>query len=259
LVATSTPELVEQFKIEASRVGAIIYKAENVEDVNNYVVKLGRERNVQRVVKSKSVVATEIGLNKHLEDAGIEVIETDLREWVAQLAGEELSHLVSQGIQKNIEQVAELLSKAIGERLEPDPEILLQASRHYLRQSIINADMGISGANIAIAESGTLVIIDNEGNSRLIATLPPVHVALIGCEKLVSSLNDGATILKLLGKNAAGKKMPTYITYISGRSTTADIPGAPLLRAQGPEEIHIVLLDSHKEVKKFNEETYRLP
>lgn len=223
------------------------------------MVNLAREHNVRRVVKSKSVVATEIGLHKHLEDADIEVIETDLGEWVAQLAGEELSHLVSQGIQKNIEQVAELLSKAIGERLEPDPQILLQASRRYLRQSIINADMGISGANIAIAESGTLVIIDNEGNSRLVATLPPVHVALIGCERLVSSLNDAATILKLITGNATGQKMPSYITYISGRSTTADIPGAPLLRAQGPEEIHIVLLDSHKEVKEFNAEIYRLP
>jgi len=128
-----------------------------------------------------------------------------------------------------------------------------------LRQSIINADMGISGANIAIAESGTLVITDHEGNSRLIATLPPIHVALIGCEKLVSSLNDAATIIKLITGNATGHKMPSYITYISGRSTTADIPGAPLLRAQGPEEIHIVLLDSHKEVKEFNAETYRLP
>ena len=223
------------------------------------MVNLAREHNVRRVVKSKSVVATEIGLNKHLEDADIELIETDLGEWVAQLAGEELSHLVSQGIQKNIEQVAELLSQAIGERLEPNPQILLQASRRYLRQSIINADMGISGANIAITESGTLVIIDNEGNSRLIVTLPPVHVALIGCEKLVSSLNDGATILKLITENATGQKMPSYITYISGRSTTADIPGAPLLRAQGPEEIHVVLLDSHKEVKEVNAEIYRLP
>jgi len=214
---------------------------------------------VQRMVKSRSVVATEIGLNKHLEDADIEVIETDLEGWVAQLAGEEPSRSASHGAQENVEQVAELLSKAIGERLEPDPELVLQASRRYLRQSIINADMGISGANIAIAESGTLVIIDNEGNSRLVATLPLIHVALIGCEKLVSSLNDGATILKLIIGNAAGKKMPTYITYISGRSTTADIPGAPLLRAQGPEEVHIVLLDSHKEVKEFNEETYRLP
>jgi L-lactate dehydrogenase complex protein LldF len=223
------------------------------------VVNLAREHKVRRVVKSKSVVATEIGLNKHLEDAGIEVIETDLGEWIAQLAGGELSHLVNQGIQKNIEPVAELLSKAIGERLEPDPQILLQASRRYLRQSIINADMGISGANIAIAESGTLVITDNEGNSRLIATLPPIHVSLIGCERLVSSLNDATTILKLITGNAAGQKMSSYITYVSGRSTTADIPGAPLLRAQGPEEIHIVLLDSHKEMKEFNAEIYRLP
>jgi L-lactate utilization protein LutB len=119
--------------------------------------------------------------------------------------------------------------------------------------------MGLSGASIAIAETGTLVIISNEGNDRLVATLPPIHVAMIGREKLVSSLNGAATILKSLSKGTTGQKMPEDITYISGRSTTADIPGAPMIRGQGPEEVHIVLLDSHKQVKEFNEETYRLP
>jgi len=252
LVARPTPELVEQFKSVASNVAAVVYEAKGAEDANHYVVKLAQEHNVKRVVKSKSVVATEIGLNKYLEDAGFEVTETDIEGWIAQLAGGRPSP-------KKLEEIAELFPKAIGERLEPNPQVLLQAARRYLRQSIINADMGISGANIAIAETGTLVIINSEGNARLVATLPPIHVAMIGREKLVSSLNDATTILKLLSKNAAGYKMPGYITYISGRSTTADIPGALMIRAQGPAEVHIVLLDNHKQIKEFNEETYRLP
>jgi L-lactate utilization protein LutB len=259
LAGTSTPELVEQFKAEANRVGTVVYEAKSAEDANNYVLKLAQEHNVKRVVKSKSMVTEEIELNKHLKDAGIEVTETDLGEYIVQLAGEKPSHLVGPAIHKTVEQVAELFSKATGDKLAPHPQALLKAAHRYLRQSIINANMGISGANIAIAETGTLVILDSEGNARLVATLPPTHVAMVRCEKLVPSLDDAAAILKLLSKGTTGQKMPSYVTYITGRSTTADIPGAPMIPAQGPEEVHIVLLDSHKQVKEFNEETYRIP
>jgi len=252
MAAASIAELIERFKAESVRVSSIVYHAENAEDANNYVLKIAREHDVKRVVGSKSTAAEEIGLNKRLEDAGIEVTETGIERWIAQLAGERVSP-------ENVERVAELLSKAVGERLESNPQVLLKAARRCLRQSFLNADMGISGANIAIAETSTLVIMDNEGNARLAAVLPPVHVAIVGCEKLVATLGDATNIVKLLGKSDTGRKMPGYITYITGRSTTADIPGAPMLPAQGPAEVHIVLLDSHKQVAEFNQETYRLP
>jgi L-lactate utilization protein LutB len=210
MAAASLPELAEQFKTEAVRVGAIVYQAGDAGDAADYVLKIAREHNVKRVVKSRSTAAEEIGLNKYLEDAGIELVETGVERWIA-------------------------------------------------RRSILNADMGISGANIAVAETGTLVVMDGEGNARLVATFPPLHMALVGCEKLVSTLGDATRIVKALVNSGEGGKMPRYITHITGQSTTADIPGAPLLPAQGPGEVHIVLLDSHKPAGEFDPETYRLP
>jgi len=236
------PGLAEQFKTEAVRVGAIVYQTGDARDAASYVLKVAREHDVKRVVKSRSIAAEEIGLAKYLEDAGIELVETSIERQGGE--GDLLGDL---------EPATELLSKAASARLEPDSRLRL---RRYLRQSILNADMGISGANIAVAETGTLFIMDGEGDARLVATFPPLHMALVGGEKLVATLGDA---IKLLGKIGAGRRMPRYITCITGRSTTADIPGAPLLPAQGPAEVHIVLLDSHKPAGELNPETYRLP
>ena len=254
------PQLVEQFKTEASRAGAVVYEAKNAEDANNYLLKLSQERNVKHIVKSKSMLGEEIGLREHLEKAGIEVTETDIGEWIVQLAGERPAHIVGPAIHKTIEQVAELISRATGEKLEPDPKLLLNASRRALRQSYIDADMGISGANIAIAETGTLVIVTNEGNGCMATTLPPVHVAVVGYEKIVSSWEDAAAIFRLLSRSVVGMKMPVYISHITGPSYTDAIPGAPLLGAGGPGEVHIVLVDNGRwrmrESVEFREALY---
>lgn len=242
MAEASVSELVERFNTEAVRVGAVVYQAGDARDAADYVLKVAREHDVKRVVRSSSIAAEEIGLDKYLEDAGIALEETGIERQ----GGEE-------ALPADLEPEAELLSKAASARLEPDSRLRL---RRYLRQSILDADMGISGANIAVAETGTLVIMDGEGDSRLVATFPPLHMALVGGEKLVATLGDA---IKLLGKIGAGQKMSRYITCISGRSTTADIPGAPLLPAQGPAEVHIVLLTSHKPAGELNPETYRLP
>ena len=242
MAEASVPELAERFKTEAVRVGAIVYQAGDARDAADYVLKVAREHDVKRVVRSRSIAAEEIGLDKYLADAGIALVETG----VERRGGEG-------ALPADLEPEAELLSKAASARLEPDSRLRL---RRYLRQSILDADMGISGANIAVAETGTLVIMDGEGDARLVATFPPLHLALVGGEKLVATLGDA---IKLVGKIGAGQKMSRYITCITGQSTTADIPGAPLLPAQGPAEVHIVLLTSHKPAGELNPETYRLP
>jgi len=254
------PQLVQQFKAQATKAGAVVYEAKDAQDVNNYILKLAQEHNVKQIVKSKSMVTEEIELNKHLKDAGIEVTETDLGEYIVQLAGEKPSHLVGPAIHKTIEQIAELFSKVTGEELELDPQKLAEVARHILRQAYLNADMGISGANIAIAETGTLVIVTNEANGCLVTTLPPIHVAVVGYEKLVSSLDDATTILKLLSRNTTGQRQSVYVSYITGPSATTAISEVPLFGVQGPGELHIILVDNGRmqmrESDEFKEALY---
>jgi L-lactate dehydrogenase complex protein LldF len=228
--------LVEQFKAEASRAGAVVYEASTAEDANNCILKLALERDVKNAVKSKSEVADEIKLRKHLENAGIEVKEADLNEWITQLAGEKPTG------RKTIKQVAKLISKATGKKLAPDPRVLLNAANRAIRQYCIDADMGISEADVAISETGTLVIVGNEGVTRLVAVLPRIHVTLVRCQNMVSVMEDVITRFKSLKGDIAGQVVPGYVTYITGRNTTADIPGAVLARAQGPAEEHIIVM-----------------
>lgn len=259
-MAASTTELIGQFMVEASNVGAVVYQAEDAEAARDYVLQLAQQHNVKQIVKSKSMLGEEIELREYLENTGIEVTETDIGEWIIQLAGEKPAHLVGPAIHKTIEQIAELFSKATGEELEPEPKVLLDASRRALRQSYIDADMGISGANIAIAETGTVVIVTNEGNGCMTTTLPPIHVTMVGYEKIVSSLEDATAILRLLSRCTTGMKMSVYVSYITGPSRTAAIPGVPQLSAQGPSEVHIVLLDNGRlhmrESDEFREALY---
>jgi len=242
------PWLVEQFKARAAKAGAVVYEAKDAGDAAGYVLKLARERSVKRVVKSKSMVTEEIELNRCLEHAGIAVRETDLGEYIVQLAGERPSHLTGPAIHKTVEQVAELFSRAIGEKLPPDPPLLLRTAKNELRQSYVIAEMGISGANIAVAETGTLVLVTNEANGCLVTTLPPVHIAVVGYEKLVSTLDDALAILRLLSRSTTGQKQTVYVSYITG-------PGA-----LGPAELHIVLVDNGRlqmrESEEFREALY---
>ncbi len=238
------PKLVEQFKTEATRAGAVVYDARDSDDASSYVQKLALEHKVKRVVKSKSMLGEEINLREHLEKAEIKVTETDLGEWLIQLAGERPAHLTGPAVHKTIGQVAELISSATGQKLPPDPQALLDAARSALRQSYIDADMGISGANIGIANTGTLVIVTNEGNGCMTTTLPPLHIAVVGYEKIVPSWEDAVPILRLLSRSAVGMKMPVYISHITGPSWTEAISGIKLRGAGGPAELHIVLVDN---------------
>ncbi len=238
------PELVEQFRREAEAVGATVYLARTAEDARRYVAQLVRQRGAKLVVKSKSMATEEIQLNEALEHAGARVVETDLGEWIVQLAGERPSHLIGPAIHKSREQIAELFSRVLGRPIPPDPPQLVEVARQELRRAFIEADIGITGANAAIAETGTLVIITNEGNAELVATLPPVHVAIVGIDKIVRTLDDVPPLLRALPRAGAGQKMTVRVLFLTGPTRTADIEIQLVRGAHGPREQHIVLLDN---------------
>jgi L-lactate dehydrogenase complex protein LldF len=233
---TKVEELVDCFKGEAHRAGSVIYEATSASDACDYILKLGRERDVKNAVKSQSKIADAIKLRENLQKAGIEVIEADLKGWLAQLAGGKLTG------HKTIGQMEKLISKATGQKLSSEPQELLNAANQTIRQYCIDADLGVSEADIAIAETGTLVITGNEGFSRLVAVLPRIHVTLLETQNVVPVMEDVFVRLGTLSRDRTTQAVPTYVTYITGRNTTADIPGAVLARAQGPAEEHIILL-----------------
>ena len=241
---TRIPELFEQFRREAERIGVQVHQAANAEEANRIVFQLAAERNVQKIVKAKSMLSEEIELNRHLEAGGLEVIETDLGEWICQLAGERPSHFTAPAVHKTREEIAELFSGVTGEEIAADIPTLVEVARRQIRRAFLEADMGITGANIAIADTGTLVIVSNEGNARLVSALPETHVALVGYEKLVPSIDEATAVIKLLSKCGTGQKMTSYVSFITGPSRTSDIEKTLTLGCHGPREVHVVFVDN---------------
>ena len=238
------PELIEQFVREAEAVGTVVHRAATIGEAQRIVGDIARRHNVKLAVKSKSMVTEEIQLNEFLEAQGVKVVETDLGEWIVQIAHDRPSHLIAPAIHWTREQVAELFSKHVGRELPAIPEALVAVAREQLRQAFMTADMGISGANIGIASTGTIVLVSNEGNARLTTTLPPVTVAILGPEKIVPTLDDATAILKVLARNATGQKFSTYVSMTTGPSRTADIELTLTTGVHGPKEAHIILLDN---------------
>jgi iron-sulfur cluster protein len=256
----SIPELFERFKKEAEAVSVKVHEASGAVDTCRIVGEIAREHGVRSVVKSKSMVTEEIELNKYLISLGIEVTETDLGEWVCQLAGERPSNLTIPAIHKTREQVAEIFSKAVGEKVPSDIPSLVAVARKQIRQKFIEADMGISGANIAIADTGSIVIVSNEGNARLVTSLPDVHVAVVSYDKLVPSIDETTAVLKMLSKSGTGQKMTSYVSFITGPSRTSDIEKTLTLGCHGPKEMHVVFVDNGRKKlladKDFREALY---
>ncbi|HUH08525.1 MAG TPA: LUD domain-containing protein [Egibacteraceae bacterium] len=222
---------LDEFTANAEAAGARVVRAATSEEANAYIAGLCRERGIELVVKGKSMVSEEIGLNPHLESLGIAAIETDLGEWLLQLAHEHPSHLVMPAIHKRKEQVAELLTRVLGRPFPPgDIEQMARSVRTELREAFLGAGMGLSGVNALIAESGSLMIVCNEGNNRMSVALPPLHVVTAGAEKLVPTFRDAMTQVRLLARSATGQRITTYTNFITGPR-----PGA---------EQHIVLIDN---------------
>ncbi len=191
-------ELYEAFKAKAEAAGVKVHLAATAREANEIIAAIARDNGVKKIVKSKSMTAEETFLNDHLEAEGFEVVETDLGEWIIQLRHEGPSHMVMPAIHLSRQEVADLFTKVTGEAQEPDIGSLVKVARQELRKAFLTADMGISGANFAIAATGTLGIISNEGNARLTTTLPRVHVALVGVDKLLPDLHAALRILKIL-------------------------------------------------------------
>jgi L-lactate dehydrogenase complex protein LldF len=229
-------ELLERLADQVVARGGQVCWAEDAEAARRYIADLTRARGVRMAVKSKSMAAEEIGLNYALEQAGVEVVETDLGEYIIQLAGETPSHIIAPAVHKSREQVAALFEQHLGMPPTDDISAMTQAARRALRQKFLRAEMGISGVNFGVAESGAVVLVTNEGNGRLTTTCPRVHVAIMGIERTVESLDDLGVLLQVLARSATGQKLSVYTTMLSGPAR----PGEP----DGPEEFHLVLLDN---------------
>lgn len=235
--AAHLEELAERFTRNAEACGAKVFRASSPQAARDYILGVAKAGNVQTIVKSKSMASEEIHLNAALEAAGVAVSETDLGEWIIQLAGQTPSHMVLPAIHMTKEDVADLFSKAVEERLTSDIPRLVAVARDTLRPRFLAADMGISGANIAVAETGSIVLVTNEGNARLVTSLPRIHVALVGVEKLVESFADIAPILKALPRNATAQALTSYVSVITGQTPNTD---------GTPKELHIVLMDNRR-------------
>ncbi len=230
-------EVADVFQKKAEALGAKVYRTRDPQEVKEYILRVARERGVKSVVKSKSMATEEIHLNPFLEKNGIKVAETDLGEWIIQLAGTTPSHMVMPAIHMTKEEVAELFSKEIDERLTTDIPRLVKVARNELRPRFLEADMGITGGNIAVAETGSIVLVTNEGNARLVTTLPEIHIALIGVEKLVEKFESVAPILDALPRSATAQLLTSYVSIITG----------PGLNDDGSQkELHIILMDNRR-------------
>ena len=254
------PALIREFQQNATAAGAIVFEAEDAGKANEYIAGLALRHGIKHVIKSKSMLTEEIGLRHHLERLGVRVDETDIGERIVQLAGEKPAHIVGPAIHKTTEQIASLFSELLGEQVSTESQPLLDTVRESLRQSYLDADMGISGANIALSETGTIVILTNEGNGQLVTTLSPLHVAVVGIEKIMSGFEDANAVLRLLSRSCVGTKMTVYTSFITGTGQADLISGKPLPGGQGPRELHIVLVDngrsSMRDSNDFREALY---
>ena len=217
------------------------YIARTAEDALGIIDKLVGQHKL--IVKGKSMTGEEIGLREHLEEHGNEVYETDLGEFIIQKLGSRPMHILSPAIHVPKEDVAKLFSKITGQELPPDIGTLVATARNLLREKYFKADVGISGANVVAADTGTLFIIENEGNIRLATGAPPVHIALIGMEKLVPTLGDAYKVAEVTWRYA-NYTVPSYVSLISGPSKTGDIEKVTTYGAHGPKEFHVVFMDA---------------
>ena len=228
---------LEELIDNVERLGGHVHVATTPEDARRIVLEIAARTGTRMVVKSKSMATEEIHLNEALEAAGVTPVETDLGEYIIQLAHERPSHIIAPAIHKTKGQVAELFARELNRPEVPaDPEALTAIARAELRERFLQADMGITGANFAVADTGTVVLVTNEGNGRMVTTLPRVHVAVMGVEKVIPSMTDLAVFLSILAKSATGQKLSVYTTLVRGPRKPGEL--------EGPEEFHLVLLDN---------------
>lgn len=216
--------------------GGHVFFAATAEEANSYIRELARTHGVRRVVKGKSMLSAEIGIDAVLAADGIEVVETDLGEFIVQIAGSSASHIIAPCIHMNRQQIGRLFAKHLHIPYSEDPPTLTRAARAALRHKLLSADMGLTGCNLAIAETGQISLVSNEGNIRMTTTLPKLHVALMGMERIVATLDDHRDLLQLLTQGAALQKLSTYVSFLGGPRREDD--------PDGPEAFHLVIVDN---------------
>jgi L-lactate dehydrogenase complex protein LldF len=227
---------VARFTTNAEAAGATVHHAATAEDAARCVVAICERTGAKLAAKSKSMLTEEIGLNHALEAAGVKVVETDLGEYIIQLAGEHPVHIIAPAIEKTAADAARVLGAVEGKELPAELGPLMQAARRQLRETFLAADVGITGANFAVADTGSICLVSNEGNARLVSSLPRVHVALIGKERLIENLDDLSVMLRLLARSATGQRLTTYTTLVTGPRRAGE--------QDGPEELHLIVVDN---------------
>jgi L-lactate dehydrogenase complex protein LldF len=229
-------EHLERLVDNVERLGGHVHFATTADEARDIILEIARRTGARTAVKSKSMATEEIHLNDALEAAGVTPIETDLGEYIIQLAHERPSHIIAPAIHKTKGQVAELFARELGREVAADPEVLTRIAREELREKFLEADLGITGANFAVADTGTVVLVTNEGNGRMVTSLPRVHVAVMGVEKIIPSMTDLMVFLSVLAKSATGQKLSVYTTLVQGPRRPGEL--------EGPDEFHLVLLDN---------------
>ena len=227
---------LEQLTTQIEKRGGHVHFAHDGEEANKIIVDLAKARNVKTAIKSKSMVSEETHLNDALEQNDIIPIETDLGEYILQIDGDVPSHIIAPVLHRTREYITKLFHEKLGTSPDATPSELTKAARKVLREGFLNADMGISGVNFAVAETGTVVLVENEGNIRFTTSMPRIHVAVMGLEKVIPRLKDLPAFLAVLPRSATGQKATSYVSVITGAKREGD--------PEGPDEFHLVIIDS---------------
>jgi L-lactate dehydrogenase complex protein LldF len=237
-VLAGLPGLLERFADEVLARGGNVCWAPTADDARGYVVDVVRRHGATRVAKSKSMATEEIDLNSALEATGAEVVETDLGEWIIQLAGETPSHIIAPALHRDRHQIHDLFVDAVGADpvLGSEPAELVGFARRRLREVFLGAEVGITGANIAVADTGSIVLVTNEGNGRLVTALPRVHIVVLGMERLAADWHQADLLLALLARSATGQRLSSYTSIVTGPRGDGEVDGA--------DELHVVILDN---------------
>ena len=241
------PRLLEQLEAKLTANGVQVHWAQTPDEANAIALDIARRVKAKRVIKGKSMVSEEVEFNHAMEAAGIEAMESDMGEYIVQLAGEKPSHIIMPAIHKTKQDIAKLFADELpGVAYTEDVDALIQIGRRVLRRKFADADIGLSGVNFCVAETGTLCLVENEGNGRMCTTVPRVHIAITGIEKVVEKLEHVPPLYSLLSRSATGQAVTTYFNLISGPRK----PG----EKDGPQEVHLILLDNGRTQAYADEE-----
>lgn len=227
---------LEQFEAQLAAHGGKAIYCETAQEASDFVAKLAKQRQAELIVKSKSMTTEELRLNDRLEHHGLEIVETDLGEYIIQLAGDKPYHIVAPALHMTRYDVADLFTEKLGIDREEVPEKQTMIARAVLRDKFLRADIGITGANFLVADSGAVVLVENEGNARLTSSTPRIHIAVAGIEKLIPRAQDLAVFLKLLGRSATGQPLTSYTSFLSGPKRAGE--------GDGPDEFYVLLIDN---------------